>query len=89
MSKMIPLHIADRAVAACNDEIHKLQEENAELKAYVETVKKRWPGLYQEAELAGKTYEVVRIGAKPDTEEGKPCIRVTLTLMDKEPKPHA
>lgn len=32
MSKMIPLHIADQAVAACEAEIQKLREENARLK---------------------------------------------------------
>jgi len=34
--RMIPLHIADQAVAACDAEIAKLQEENARLKAEVE-----------------------------------------------------
>jgi hypothetical protein len=34
--KMIPLHIADQAVAACDAEIAKLREENARLKAEVE-----------------------------------------------------
>jgi hypothetical protein len=33
MSQMIPLHIADQAVAACEAEIAKLREENARLKA--------------------------------------------------------
>ena len=32
MSKMIPLHIADQAVAACEAEIQKLREENARLR---------------------------------------------------------
>lgn len=32
MSKMIPLHIADAAVAACEKEIQELREENARLK---------------------------------------------------------
>jgi hypothetical protein len=32
MSQMIPLHIADRAVAACEAEIQKLREENARLR---------------------------------------------------------
>lgn len=31
-SRMIPLHIADQAVAACEAEIQKLKEENAQLK---------------------------------------------------------
>ena len=34
--RMIPLKIADMAVAACNEEIAKLQAENARLKAEVE-----------------------------------------------------
>jgi cell division protein FtsB len=39
--RMIPLHIADQAVAACNAEIAKLQEENARLKAEVERLTKQ------------------------------------------------
>ena len=34
-TRMIPLHIADQAVAACDAEIAKLREENARLKADV------------------------------------------------------
>ncbi len=41
MSRMIPLHIADQAVAACEAEIAKLREENARLKAEVETLQNR------------------------------------------------
>ena len=37
MSKMIPLHIADQAVAACEKEITKLREENSGLRAAVES----------------------------------------------------
>jgi len=37
---MIPLKIADMAVAACNEEIAKLQAENARLKAEVERLRK-------------------------------------------------
>jgi nitrogen-specific signal transduction histidine kinase len=37
--RMIPLHIADQAVAACDAEIAKLREENARLKAEVERLK--------------------------------------------------
>jgi hypothetical protein len=36
MSRMIPLKIADMAVAACNEEIAKLQAENVRLKSDVE-----------------------------------------------------
>ena len=32
MSKMIPLHIADQAVAACEAEIQKIREENSRLR---------------------------------------------------------
>jgi cell division protein FtsB len=35
-TRMIPLHIADQAVAACDAEIAKLREENARLNAEVE-----------------------------------------------------
>jgi cell division protein FtsB len=38
--RMIPLHIADQAVAACDAEIAKLREENARLKAEVERLSK-------------------------------------------------
>jgi cell division protein FtsB len=37
----IPLRIADLAVAACNAEITKLQEENARLKQQVEELQNR------------------------------------------------
>jgi len=36
---MIPIHIADQAVAACDAEIAKLQAENARLKAEVDQLK--------------------------------------------------
>jgi ubiquinone biosynthesis protein UbiJ len=39
-TRMIPLHIADQAVAACDAEIAKLREENARLKAEVERLTK-------------------------------------------------
>ena len=38
MSRMIPLKIADMAVAACNEEIAKLQADNARLKAELDRV---------------------------------------------------
>jgi hypothetical protein len=37
-NRMIPLHIADQAVANCEAEIQKLQEENARLKAAGDTL---------------------------------------------------
>jgi hypothetical protein len=39
-TRMIPLHIADQAVAACDAEIAKLREENARLKTEVERLSK-------------------------------------------------
>jgi peptidoglycan hydrolase CwlO-like protein len=39
--QLIPLRIADQAVAACNAEITKLQEDNARLKADIETLQNR------------------------------------------------
>jgi hypothetical protein len=39
-TRMIPLHIADQAVAACDAEIAKLRAENARLKAEVERLTK-------------------------------------------------
>jgi len=39
--RMIPLHIADQAVAACDAEIAKLREENAHLKSEVERLEKQ------------------------------------------------
>ena len=36
MSRMIPIKLADQAVAACEAEITRLREENARLKAEVE-----------------------------------------------------
>ncbi len=42
------------------------------------------PRLYTDFKLADKIYEVVRIAAYEGEEEGLPCVRVTLTLMEKE-----
>jgi len=39
--QLIPLRIADQAVAACNAEIAKLQEDNARLKRQVEELKEQ------------------------------------------------
>jgi len=39
-NRMIPLHIADQAVANCEAEIQRLREENARLKAEVERLRK-------------------------------------------------
>ena len=38
-TRMIPLHIADQAVAACDAEIAKLREENQRLEAVIESYK--------------------------------------------------
>ena len=45
--KMIPLHVADQAVAACEAEIQKLREENARLKAEVERLTKAGDAFYE------------------------------------------
>ena len=39
-NRMIPLRVADMAVAACEAEIEKLQEENARLRSEVERLTK-------------------------------------------------
>ena len=57
MSQMIPLHIADQAVAACNAEIQKLQEENAMLRGEVERWKARYNGT-AEAALGREIYGI-------------------------------
>lgn len=44
------------------------------------------PALYSTITFAGRQCEVVRIGARPDTEEDKPCIRVTITLLEQQGK---
>lgn len=79
MSKMIPLHVADQAVAACEAEIQKLREENARLKcqnaAYLERLvhlANRLPGgatlnlqfLSRGGRLISKAF--------PDKKEGQP-----------------
>ena len=50
---MIPLKIADMAVAACNEEIAKLQSENARLKAKVERLTKAGDDLAKPLEVEG------------------------------------
>jgi len=52
--RMIPLHIADQAVAACDAEIQKLREENARLKAEVERLTDCKAGEWQPIETAPK-----------------------------------
>jgi hypothetical protein len=46
-TRMIPLHIADQAVAACDAEIAKLRAENARLKTEVERLTKAGDALYK------------------------------------------
>ena len=59
-------------------------EDYERLQKKMEQIVKEIPRLYTEVELADKTYEVVRIAAKADAEDGMPCVRVTMTLVDKE-----
>ena len=80
MSKMIPLHIADQAVAACEAEIQKLREENARLRKagdamkfdcldYLRELEKRpfWFPLLSELEVNHKSVQ-----AWNAAKEGKP-----------------
>jgi len=54
MSRMIPLHIADQAVAACDAEIAKLREENARLKAEVDRLTKAGYNMYSWLGVCGR-----------------------------------
>ena len=57
MSQMIPLKIADMAVAACNEEIAKLQAENARLKAEVERLRKAGDAMAKRTEFFQKRWD--------------------------------
>ena len=57
MSKMIPLRIADMAVAACDAEIQKLREEVARLHKEVALWKERYEGT-TEAKLGREIYGI-------------------------------
>jgi hypothetical protein len=46
--RMIPLHIADKAIINCNKEIEKLQIDNARLKAEVERLTKAGDAMLSE-----------------------------------------
>jgi hypothetical protein len=59
-------------------------EDYERLQKKMEQIVKEIPRLYTQVELADKTYDVIRIAAYEGEEEGLPCVRVTLTLMDKE-----
>jgi len=57
--KMIPLHVADQAVAACEAEIQKLRAENARLKAEVERLTRAGDAMEMtlQADFNGCPYE--------------------------------
>ena len=55
--RMIPLKIADMAVAACNEEIAKLQAENARLKAEVERLRKAGDAMAKRTEFFQKRWD--------------------------------
>lgn len=57
MSKMIPLHIADQAVAACEAEIQKLREDLTKFKAEADQSKAEVARLHAEVERWKKRYE--------------------------------
>ena len=74
---MIPLHIADQAVAACDAEIQKLREENARLKAEVERLTADLPkmvawgrGLEHDKRLLQEDYARLRAEVERLTEAG-------------------
>jgi len=74
---MIPLKIADMAVAACNEEIAKLQAENARLKAEVERLTKAGDAmaklLFIEPRYIGSSKQeaVIEWCKATETKEGK------------------
>jgi len=57
MSKMIPLHVADQAVAACEAEIQKLRDDVARLHKEVALWKKRYEGT-AEAKMHREIYGI-------------------------------
>jgi cell division protein FtsB len=63
--RMIPLHIADQAVAACDAEIQKLKEENARLKAEVERLRKHRNTLIELLDKAIEDLNAAKEGKQP------------------------
>jgi hypothetical protein len=55
--RMIPLHIADQAVAACDAEIAKLREENARLKADNDRLKEAIADSYKAVDEMEKRFK--------------------------------
>ena len=55
--RMIPLKIADMAVAACNEEIAKLQAETARLKTEVERLRKAGDAMAKRTEFFQKRWD--------------------------------
>lgn len=67
-NRMIPLHVADRAVAACEKEIQRLQTENAHLKAEFERSTAQYNGIIdtQLKAIDNLKAEVERLEANTD-----------------------
>lgn len=70
--------------ASLEAEIRKLNKEIECLKSKCDSL----PLLYTDVYLAGKKYEVVRLGAKDapaisEDEPNTPCVKVTITLLPK------
>ena len=71
MSNMIPIHIADAAVAACEAEIQKLREENARLREAGEELARLaenaqdTPEHYADLDAAVKAWEAAKEGKQP------------------------
>ena len=83
MSKMIPLHISDAAVAACEKEIEKLQHENARLKAKIERLTKAGDAMFE-------CIETIRQGRNGQAADRAGGFRVCLNwLATKEGKLNA
>jgi hypothetical protein len=73
-----------RDVADLESLIKSLNKEIERLKTKHDSL----PLLYTDVYLAGKKYEVVRLGAKDapaisDDEPNTPCVKVTITLVKK------
>jgi cell division protein FtsB len=73
-TRMIPLHIADQAVAACDAEIAKLREENARLKAEVERLEEDNRQLTNAFEIAEGIIKRMGKAAEAAAKEGKSSV---------------
>ena len=68
MSKMIPLHIADAAVAACEKEIQELRAEVQRLRKGGDSILDQWgeaEGRYDEHAAAVERWNDIKKGGQP------------------------